>query len=389
MCLSVITPVTAADSLNRVPSTFVGYDSEYNNVEIKYNYVENVVVKIPGTEVTFELEKVSENVSITTDGLYTDVPKYVFNFYEKESRVFFTDTAVVSIGSYGWWYEDGVAIGTGDVAPGECDLHIVSGGVLQSDYTTSHEQYLMRILEDGTIASYSNEGNTVAVVELCFNTCEAYPYNSTEDISKFIISDLTSYSIIDGANSVVNSNENALTIRADGDFDKFTGVKVDGELVDSSNYTATEGSTIIEFKADYLETLEAGEHTVSVVFTDGEATTKFEVKNYAFTIQEPSITEIRNKDGIVLHANIEGNVPDGSYVVWESSNDNFCEVVDGNKLEIIAENKGYTTFKATLYDINGNVLASETIEMYSKSGFFDKIGGFFRSIFGLTIIHEN
>ena len=171
MCLSVITPVKAADSLNRVPSTFVGYDSEYNDVEIKYNYVENVVVKIPGTEVTFELEKVSENVSITTDRLYTDVPMYVFNFYEKESRVFFTDTAVVSFGSYGWWYEDGVAIGTGDVAPGEYDLHIVSGGVLQSDYITSHEQYLMRILEDGTIASYGNKRNTVAVVEFCFNTC--------------------------------------------------------------------------------------------------------------------------------------------------------------------------------------------------------------------------
>lgn len=40
------------------------------------------------------------------------------------------------------------------------------------------------------------------------------------------------YNIINEAES-----SDSYTIRADGDFDKFTGVKVDGELVDSSNYT--------------------------------------------------------------------------------------------------------------------------------------------------------
>lgn len=276
MCLSVITSVTAATSLNRVPSTFLGYDYENNEVEVEYNYVENIVVQIPGTEVTFELDMVSEDVMISSQHGADDIPQYIFNFYEEESRVIFTREAVMSVGSYGWWYEDGIAWGTGDVAPGdEWDLHMASGDVLQSDYTTSHEQYLMKILEDGTVASYGSKERTVAVVEFCFNTVEAYPYNTKADISDFVLSASPSYSIIEGANSVVNENE--LTIKADGDFEKFTGVKIDGELVDSSNYTATEGSTIIEFKADYLKTLEAGEHTVSVVFTDGEATTKFEI----------------------------------------------------------------------------------------------------------------
>lgn len=81
------------------------------------------------------------------------------------------------------------------------------------------------------------------------------------------------YNIIDKVESL-----DSYTVRADGDFSKFTGVKVDGELVDSSNYTATEGSTIIEFKADYLETLDAGEHTVTVVFTDGIAITNLEIE---------------------------------------------------------------------------------------------------------------
>lgn len=275
MCISIITSVTAATSFNRVPSTFLGYDYENNEVEVEYNYVENIVVQIPGTEVTFELDMVSEDVMISSQRGADDIPQYIFNFYEEESRVIFTQEAVMSVGSYGWWYEDGIAWGTGDVAPGEWDLHMASGDVLRSDYTISHEQYLMKILEDGTLASYGCEEKAVAIVEFCFNTSEAYPYNTIVDISNFIFFDSLSYSIIDGANSVVNSN--ALTIKADGDFDKFTGVKVDGELVDSSNYTATEGSTIIEFKADYLKTLDVGEHTVSVVFTDGEATTMFEI----------------------------------------------------------------------------------------------------------------
>ena len=111
--------------------------------------------------------------------------------------------------------------------------------------------------------------------------------------------------------------------------------------------------------------------------------------NYSFSIQSPSRTEIRNKDGIILHANVEGNAPNGSYVKWESSNSYFDTSADGSNLKIIAKNKGYTTFTAILCDADGNELARDSVEMYSKSGFFDKIGGFFRSLFGTTKIYEN
>jgi hypothetical protein len=61
---------------------------------------------------------------------------------------------------------------------------------------------------------------------------------------------------------------------------------------------------------------------------------------------------------------------------------------DGESLTAIAENNGYTVFTATLYDADGNVLATDSVELYSKSGFFDKIGGFFRSLFGATRIYD-
>ena len=111
--------------------------------------------------------------------------------------------------------------------------------------------------------------------------------------------------------------------------------------------------------------------------------------NYTFEIKQPSRTEIRNKDGIILHAKVDDTAPNGSYVRWESSNDNFDKSADGSNLKIIANNKGYTTFTAILCDADGKELARDSVEMYSKSGFFDKIGGFFRSLFGTTKIYEN
>lgn len=112
--------------------------------------------------------------------------------------------------------------------------------------------------------------------------------------------------------------------------------------------------------------------------------------NYTFTIQEPSRTTIRNKDGIILHSNIEGTAPTGSYVDWSWNNSKFdVEKNNDGTLTIISENNGKTTFTATLYRADGEVLATDSIEMKSKAGFFDKIGSFFRSLFGGTKIYEN
>ena len=53
---------------------------------------------------------------------------------------------------------------------------------------------------------------------------------------------------------------------------KFKGLRMDGDpnYVDPSNYEASEGSLIIRLKAGYLEGLSAGNHTLTVVFDDGE-----------------------------------------------------------------------------------------------------------------------
>ena len=51
------------------------------------------------------------------------------------------------------------------------------------------------------------------------------------------------------------------------------GVRVDGTLIDTTNYTAREGSTIITLEAAYLNTLSVGAHTFELIWTDGSANT--------------------------------------------------------------------------------------------------------------------
>ena len=66
--------------------------------------------------------------------------------------------------------------------------------------------------------------------------------------------------------------EAGLTFRFSGPLDEFTRLLVDGTEVSAENYTATRGSTIIELRPSYLDTLAGGGHTVTAVWKDGTAT---------------------------------------------------------------------------------------------------------------------
>ena len=71
-------------------------------------------------------------------------------------------------------------------------------------------------------------------------------------------------------------------VRSTAPLSKFREVRVDDTVVDSSNYTITEGSTIVTFKESYLKSLSVGDHTLKVVSTDG-------LTSGILTIKEPVI----------------------------------------------------------------------------------------------------
>ena len=87
------------------------------------------------------------------------------------------------------------------------------------------------------------------------------------------------YTITAGAGGTHElSTDGTLTITCDGALDKLTGIYVDDKLVDAANYTLKFGSTILTFKADYLNTLSVGTHKVKFQYSDGSAESTFVIK---------------------------------------------------------------------------------------------------------------
>lgn len=77
--------------------------------------------------------------------------------------------------------------------------------------------------------------------------------------------------------------KDGLTFTSNAAYKHFQKVQVDGKDLDASNYTVKEGSTIVNLKTEYLETLSVGKHTLAIVSETGTATTEFTVKAAAVT----------------------------------------------------------------------------------------------------------
>ncbi len=115
-------------------------------------------------------------------------------------------------------------------------------------------------------------------------------YNALTDYEKSLVDEATkatldklaaalvAYDIIEGdGNSWTEDSDHNITFVVNGLFSKFVGIKVDGKDVDKANYEAKAGSTIITLKTSYLDTLAVGEHTITVVYTDGSTDGTFNV----------------------------------------------------------------------------------------------------------------
>lgn len=106
------------------------------------------------------------------------------------------------------------------------------------------------------------------------------------------------YFVFEGENQkYVKGTSKSLKVEIEADFNLFDSVYVDGKKVDRSNYIASEGSTIITLKQEYLDNLKEGEHELKVTFTDGEfATTNFAIEK---AVENPK-TGIVIKYGILV-----------------------------------------------------------------------------------------
>ena len=87
-----------------------------------------------------------------------------------------------------------------------------------------------------------------------------------------------------GANGTwQKGTKDGLSFTSNAAFAHFQKVQVDGKDLDAFNYTVKEGSTIVTLKAEYLETLSVGKHTLAIVSETGTAETEFTIKAAAVT----------------------------------------------------------------------------------------------------------
>ncbi len=90
------------------------------------------------------------------------------------------------------------------------------------------------------------------------------------------------YKIIKGAEQVIWSDAQSATFTSDADFSKFVRVEVDGWTVERKYYDAKSGSTVITFNREaiqkFVKKFGTGKHKLTIVSTDGSATTTFTLK---------------------------------------------------------------------------------------------------------------
>ena len=134
-------------------------------------------------------------------------------------------------------------------------------------------------------------------------------YNVTINViyGKEIDEEEIKYEILEGAKQTVNvSNKKELSFRVNIEYAKFKEsgkVYIDGKVVDSSNYTVKEGSTIITFNDDYVKNLSAGEHTLKVAVADGEASTTFTIESDSKTDTKSS-NNPKTGDNIIVYVSV-------------------------------------------------------------------------------------
>lgn len=81
------------------------------------------------------------------------------------------------------------------------------------------------------------------------------------------------------ADTYILGGNDTMVFKNEADISTFRNAYIDGSIVDRANYNLYSGSTIIEFKPEYLNTLSEGLHTLEMQHTTGTGRISFNVSN--------------------------------------------------------------------------------------------------------------
>lgn len=145
------------------------------------------------------------------------------------------------------------------------------------------EESIVKLPAVNTVKPDDEEAiKAITDAQAAYNALSDYEKSLVDEATKTnldkLVAALVAYDIVEGdGSSWTEDSDHNITLVVNGLFSKFVGIKVDGKDVDKANYEVKAGSTIITLKASYLDTLAVGEHTITVVYTDGSTGGTFNV----------------------------------------------------------------------------------------------------------------
>lgn len=213
-------------------------------------------------------------------GWYTDIPVFSEGFYYIVNPVNTWGTLDNATEVYNLAVTGAAVSGTKVVKQGDTDTHYAPKDAditIQADTPAAGKQFKEWTVVSGgiTLADSKSATTTFAMPGKDTAVTVAAVYEDIPEPPK-----APEYSYTEGANSQWTAgSDKGLTVKTNGDFAKFKGVKVNGAWIDASCYTVNSEDGSVTLKPEYLKTLKAGTYRLTVVYTDGEAVTSFTVKD--------------------------------------------------------------------------------------------------------------
>lgn len=158
-----------------------------------------------------------------------------------------------------------------------------------------------------------------------------------------------------------------LSFRSTAPLSEFQEVRVNGQVVDPSNYTLTEGSTIVTLSANYLNGLDANYHDITIV-SDSKS------PSGSFKVVEPEKNDY----------NFYYNQPYSAYVAAVDEKCGFFIQEDGNMLILCVGPISTSVIPGTYTVEDGKIIATSDLGVFTgiiaddgASIYFEELGANF------------
>ena len=247
------------------------------------------------TSLTMTIGKLADVIFTSGNNISTSTLSPVYNYTDGEVTTFSINNKDT----------------TGTIVDYAVKLNITS--IATELKSTSLKYVLLKnntIVQEGDFSTISTGSTTIYSDSISTSGITNYKFylyidgnieNNTSMINKTLSGTLTvteitdTYELTNGDGTTYTPSYNGSgtkIARSNAPLNKFKEVRVDNAVVASSNYTLTEGSTIITFKESYLKTLSEGEHILKIISTDGFTSGKIIIKKPVTVAQ--TITNLYN-----------------------------------------------------------------------------------------------